>query len=188
LSDSIVPHHPKHNATSFQLGNQVRLVHGAQVRELAKPMPGHAPPEAVQALIDWAFDVWDHLRDGDYPLARTWAYLQHRVNQMEIFYDGTTNQSILDHKGVPRKGSGTYKDLLNSKRELEKVLGIGPAPRAQMAQQIASSGKDVGLAREAAARLRAKAKVLPPATPLIAPTPGVAPSEDSSTLPNSNSV
>lgn len=185
-----VQHHPKYNSGSFQPGNQAALVHGAQ-RRMLRAMPMENPPDPVQDLIDWAFEVWMHLEDGDLPLVTTWAYLQHRLNQIDRFYDTTSNQSILDHKGVPRKGAGTYTQLINQKRELEKVLGIGPAPRAQMAQQIASSGKDVTLARAAQERLRAKVKVVAPTPPipLFAPTPGEEPpSKDSSSLPETNSV
>lgn len=156
-----------------------------------RAMPMENPPEPVQALIDWAFTVWVHLEDGDLPLATTWAYLQHRLNQIDRFYDSTSNQSILDHKGVPRRGAGTYTQLINQKRELEKVLGIGPAPRAQMAQQIASSGKDVTLARAAQERLRAKVKAAADARakPELPPTPGEEPpSKVSSTSPEINSA
>lgn len=173
----------------FQPGNQMSLVHGASVGVLKRPMPQDAPPAPVQALIDWAYEVWEHLMDADIPLVRTWAYVSHRLAQIDRFYDNTTNQSMLDHKGRPRPGAGNYKDLINQKRELEKVLGIGPGPRAQIAQQQASSGRDVTLTFAAQQRLRSRVKVLAPSeVPALPPTPGDEPSEDSSSSPMTPSV
>jgi hypothetical protein len=148
-----------------------------------RAMPGHNPPEEVQALLDWAYEVWSHLGDADYSQVRTWSYLTHRFNQMNIYYDTTGNKSLYDHKGRPRPGYDGYMKLVNQIREFEKVLGIGPGPRAQIAQQLASSGKDVGLARESVARLRAKARV----APALPPTPGDDTSKDSLSLPETPS-
>jgi hypothetical protein len=68
--------------------------------------------------------------------------------------------SLITSRGAPRKVWVLWTKIQHGKREWAKILGIGPVPRAQMAQAMAGAAVGSMEVHAAQERLRAKYPVV----------------------------
>ena len=98
-----------------------------------------------------------YLTFPDGSLVRSYCYVTARIELLQEYLEASGG--MFTTRGAPKRGASFMLLLIHRQQELAKVLGLGPAPRAQMAQAMAGAGKDVAMIR--AAQDRARARLLP---------------------------
>jgi hypothetical protein len=95
-----------------------------------------------------------YIAPPDGSLVRTYCYVTAQIDLLQEYFD--VSGGMFTSRGVPKKGAGFMLLLIHRQQEMAKVLGLGPVPRAQMAQAMAGAGKDAMVLKQAQDRLRAR--------------------------------
>jgi len=96
-----------------------------------------------------------YLMDCDNEAVKSYASFCVQEDMVQEYLD-RQGGSLITSRGAPRKVWVLWTKIQHGKREWAKILGIGPVPRAQMAQAMA--GAVVGSMEVQAAQQRLRAK------------------------------
>lgn len=134
---------------NFKPGNQLALKHGAHSETAIQ-----ARLPEVLARVQGELEQMPFLTPPDGSLVRSYAYVTTQKELLEEHFD--RSGGMFTAYGAPKKGASFYLQLVHRQQELAKVLGLGPGPRAQMAQAMAGASVSAIAVKEAQERLRAK--------------------------------
>jgi hypothetical protein len=135
------------NRAGFKPGNKLALRHGAESLAVVKE---RLPAKVAELAVLIPF-----LQDCDLEAVKSYASF---CVQEDLIQEYLKRQggSLITSRGAPRRVWVLWTKIQHGKREWAKILGIGPVPRAQMAQAMAGAAVGSMEVRAAQERLRAK--------------------------------
>ena len=137
------------NRAAVKPGNKLAVRHGAHSPEL---IALRVPALREQVYAELA-EV-GYLTRPDGSLVERYINLMAQAKMREEHWDASGG--MWQESGKAKPGFHEYMLIMSSIEKLAKVLGLGPHPRAQVAQAMAGAGKDVVMIRAAQERARAR--------------------------------
>ena len=130
--------------TTVNRGNQLAVRHGAQSPALVEA----ALPPAVVEVEALLLEQVPYLAAADRLLVERLARIVVRLRLVDEYID-KLGGSLVDSRGRPRGAWKLIASLEHQFRETAKLLGMGPAIRAQLISDVASGRKDEAARRAA---------------------------------------
>jgi len=137
------------NSTSVGPGNRLAVLHGAK----SEAIVASELPAAVTELRDALAESIPYLQPPDHLLIEEAARIVTQLRLIDRYVDRVGG--IIDRRGRPRGCWKLYASLQHQLRETLKMLGVGPAVRAEMLPGLAA-GQAASRAQAAQDSLREK--------------------------------
>jgi len=141
------------SSTTASPSNQLAVRHAAKSPAIVEV---NTPP-VVRELMDAMSEQVAFLTPADALIVERLARIVVRLRLIDEYLD-RLGGGLIDARGRPRGCWKLYSSLEHQFRETCKLLGLGPAVRAQLMQAMAGAGRDTMGVQAAQERLRAKVK------------------------------
>lgn len=135
------------NTAGAKPGNKLALRHGAHSLEV---ITARLPAKVAELA-----QVIPYLQECDEEAVKSYASFCVQEDLLQAFLD-KQGGGLINSRGAPKRVWVLWTKIQHGKREWAKILGIGPVPRAQMAQAMAGAAVGSMEVRAAQERLRAK--------------------------------